>query len=69
MARQFDAVHARHADVDQRNVNRASVHRLDGQFAIGGFGDHFVWHLAHGVGQQITQTSACRSFVVDDDDG
>ena len=65
---ELDAVHARHADVDQNDVDGLlGGHRQRG-LAVGGFAAGGVGQLGRHIGQQVAQAAACRRLVVDDQD-
>ena len=67
----LNTVHLRHANVGQHQIDMpfgTVGNRLDGQLAIGRFGDNFVRHLHRCIGQQITQSCARRKLVINDHD-
>ena len=50
MARQLNAVHLRHANIDQHDIDSAPFNRLQRQHAVGGLTDHGIRHLGGDIG-------------------
>jgi len=69
---QFDAIHAGHADVDQRQIRRIvrwqRLQRVERLMPVGCFADHAIGQFGCDVGQQGAQTQAGRRLVVGDED-
>jgi hypothetical protein len=64
MTREFDAVHGRHTDVNQRNVAWPLLHEFQCTVAIISFGDYRGGNLSRYIAEQIAQPGTRRRFVV-----
>jgi hypothetical protein len=65
LQRELQAVHARHANVDQGHVDAHGVDLLQRLDAVARFGHHFGGQLRRQIVKQVAQTRARRCFVVD----
>ena len=68
MAGQFDAVHARHADVGEHDIDRVCAQELERRQAVAGLADDLGGELDGDVGQQLAQAGTRQRFVVDQED-
>ncbi len=67
MARQLDAAHARHLDVEQEHLRPAARQPIDDLEAVGRFPDHGRGQLSANVGQQFLQARPRRRLVIGDE--
>ena len=67
MAGQFDAIHTRHADVGEHDIDRMVAQELQRRDAVAGFADDFAGELDGDVGEQLAQARAGQRFVIDDE--
>jgi hypothetical protein len=65
MTGKFDAVHVRHANIDQYNVTGLLLHQRQRLTAVSGFANHRGRHFDGDVTEQIAQPGARRRFVVE----
>ena len=68
MAGQFDAIHARHADVGKDDIDRAFANELERRDAVAGLADDLAGELDGNIAQQLAQPRARQRFVVDQED-
>ena len=68
MAGQFDAIHARHADVGKDDIDRAFANELERRDAVAGLADDLAGELDSNIAQQLAQPRAGQRFVVDQED-
>ena len=68
MAGQFDAVHARHADVGEDDIDRVFANELERRDAVAGLADDLAGELDGNIGQQLAQARTRQRFVVDQED-
>ena len=68
VAGQLDAVHARHADVGEHDVDRLLAQEIEGGEAVHRFADDCARQLAGQIAEQFAQAGARQRLVVDDED-
>ena len=68
MARGLHAVHLRHADVEERDVDALAVHDLERFAAVTRLVDDRERELGPAFVEQVAQPRARRRLVVDDED-
>ena len=68
MAGQLDAVHARHADVGEHDIDRVCAQELERHQPVAGLADDLGGELDGDVGQQLAQARTRQRFVVDQED-
>ena len=68
MAGEFDAVHARHADVGEHDIDRLAFEEFEGRHAVGGFARDDVGQVAGDVAEQGAQALAGQRLVIDEQD-
>ena len=68
MARGLHAVHLRHADVEERDVDPLAVHDLERFAAVTRLVDDRERELGAAFVEQVAQPRARRRLVVDDED-
>ena len=67
MGRQFDAVHARHADIGQHDVDRLVAQDVECRQAVASLADDLARQLPGNVGEQGAQAVAGQRLVIDDE--
>lgn len=68
MASQFDAIHARHADVGKHHIDGLFAQHGQGLHAIRRLADHCARQLDRQIAQERTQALAGQRLVVDEQD-
>ena len=68
MPGQFDAIHARHADVGKHDIDRMVAQEIERRDAVARLADNRGRELDGDVDEQFAQTVAGQRLVIDDED-